>query len=348
MKNLKTIFAIITFAIVLFSCEKDSPLVITTPPVVNIPVVIDPNAPTIESLSTLSIDIGDILLINATNLQEENTVKIGSIAISQDYIMSRLIPTQLRVIVPKEAIAGGTVTLSNTKGIFTFNPGITIKNTNLPVINDYYPKTGRIGDIITVEGQNFDYRQNDAIPSVIFNMLNQYITAETFTPTKMTFKITDSFYLGGQIEIEQKYTNYRYTFTPTSFAYQTPIIPAEFFDSQWQGLTPIAQTTSTSPLIITQSDKFDRFTFPYLTANPNCGFTNCGGRILMYFRYLNFIPAVLFLDPDISFSWSGGIPMDQLTTGQVRFFLVKNPGRYGNVNQNDTYEEACNKLGVNL
>ena len=288
-------------------------------------------------------------MINATNLEAVNTVKIGSVIISPDYFLTRLIPTQLRIIVPKEAIAGGTVTLSNSKGIFTFNPGITIKNTNLPVITDFYPKNGKIGDVITVEGQNFDYRSDDIVPSMAIYMLNQGINTLTFTPTKFTFVITDSFYLGGKISFEQKYNQYKYTQTTASFVYNVPAVAQQFYDSQWQNfsVTTQLQVPNPSPLAILQADKYQRWVFPYLTADPNCGFTNCGGRILMYTKNLSFPYNVFFVDDAISISFAGGQPLDAYVISSIRFFLVKAPGMYNDVKQSDSYLVACQKLGVN-
>lgn len=121
--------------------------------------------PSVTSISPLLFAVGDQLTIRGKNFAaepENNTVSIGSngdIAIA-DIVSATT--TELQVIVPVLSPGSGGVGIVSNGQVGGYGPPIytTLVDSNVMAVKNVDPPSARVGDVITIHGQNFSQTNN--------------------------------------------------------------------------------------------------------------------------------------------------------------------------------------------
>ncbi|GAB3203078.1 hypothetical protein GCM10027293_31610 [Pontibacter aydingkolensis] len=106
-------------------------------------------APTISGFTPSSGPVGAEITVNGQNLKDVTKVSIG-IGSTTDFKM--VSDTELRVRVPALA-STGRVVVTTLNGQVTASGIFTVEGA--PVVNSFDPSSARVGDVITITGQNF-------------------------------------------------------------------------------------------------------------------------------------------------------------------------------------------------
>ena len=153
--------------------------------------------PTFEGVSPELIHRGDAVTVSGANFEAASSVKIGNTSVTIDPTST---DTELKFTVPT-SVTPGTYTLTVTSRWGTSTKPDFVVVPDLPTISSISPKSGKVGDVITIVGTNLSTTTNVEFAGQEADLTNATITdtsVELVVPVTIpgTIKVTTT---GGDV-----------------------------------------------------------------------------------------------------------------------------------------------------